>query len=443
MTSPPRDTHARLTERVTRARLELELRRSLRPLGVIAVGLLVGGLAWGYIVAHVAKVGRSHEVRFTVADATAVVAGRHEVKFKGVPAGLITKVAMVGGKPVLTAKIYDRYGPIYNDARAALRPNTALQDMYLDITNRGHAAAGRATAGRPLPESQTDTSVNVADVLAVFDPNTRHHLATLMRDLGAGLVDRGKDLDATFVKALPFIRIVSRLSGQLAERSAQTKRLVHNVATLTGELERRTTAVHALAADGGATLQALGRQAPAVEATIDALPGTLEQLDRSFTALRGVLPPVDQAVAALRPAARRLPAGLAALRRLSAEADPAVRALRPPVTQLVPLSQELRPTAASLQTALTRLRPQVPAIDHATRTVAACKLAIYGFFQWTASVLKLEDARGVAVRGDFSVGVDSASPLGLPDPNVKASKSCAPGRPLGATPGSHGGRSTP
>jgi hypothetical protein len=102
----------------------------------------------------------------------------------------------------------------------------------------------------------------------------------------------------------------------------------------------------------------------------------------------------------------------------------------------VPLSQALRPLAANLQHAIARLQPQIPAIDHVTRSVAGCSVALQGFFQWTPSVTKMWGPTGPGIRGDFAFGADNTTLV--KDPNVQASASCAPGGPTGDQPGPGG-----
>src|SRR4029077_15958802 len=135
----------RRTERINRARLALEAKRALRPAVVVLAGLAIGLACALYIGLHVSRtlLSSTFQVRFAVADASGIVPGLDEVRFRGIPAGSITNVQLIGGQPVGAAQIQDQYAPIYNDAQAQLRPNTALQDMYLDIVSRGTSTAGR------------------------------------------------------------------------------------------------------------------------------------------------------------------------------------------------------------------------------------------------------------------------------------------------------------
>jgi ABC-type transporter Mla subunit MlaD len=429
----------RITDRVNRARLGLEVRRSVRPLLVTAVGVLVAVACALYVVKNVGDsvYASSRTVQFEVSDAAGVIGGnRQDLTVKGIPAGAISKVELKDGRAVVTASLKTEYGVLYRDARATLRPGSALQDMSIDIVDRGTPAAGQVREGHPLPLARTDVSIHAEDVLNAFQPDVRAHLGDVLRNLGAGLGDRGDDLRAAFVQLAPFVRTAGAVTGQLRRQSALTRQLVHETSVLTGELGRRQRALSELVAKGGTTLRTLESGSADLDATLTELPPVLDGIDSAFTAVRGVVPSLDTALTRLRPAAQRLPAGLKAARALADVALPAVRALRAPVKDLVPLSRELRPVAASLHASVGDLRPQVPALDYVTKSVAGCSVALQGFFQWTPSVLKFDDASGPAVRGDFAFGLDNTSVI--KDPQSSASPSCAPGRPVGSAPGSGG-----
>ena len=148
------DARSRMSDRMSRERLKIELKRAVRPAIAVGIGGAVALACAIYIGVHVSKtlLASTYEVRFAVDDATGVVEGKNDVRYKGIPAGTITKVEMAGAQPVLTVRIQEEYGRIYRDARAALRPNTALQDMYLDVARPRHA--GPRASPRPTTRSR-------------------------------------------------------------------------------------------------------------------------------------------------------------------------------------------------------------------------------------------------------------------------------------------------
>ncbi len=427
------DVRNRLTERISRARLKLEVKRSVRSTLVLALGIGVGIFGAVYILSHIAsaRIAGAQEVDFAVDSARAVNPGLDEVRFKGIPAGRITGSKLEHGHAVITVQVKNQYGPIYRNARASLRPNSALEDMYLDITNAGTPAAGEASTDKPVPASQTRTAVNIDDVLAVFHSDTRAKLRSIMDNLGNGLHDRGAQLRTAFADAVPLLQVAGRLSHQLASRRQMTQRLVHNTGILTHALADRNTELHTLLREGSQTVKTLQAGSGDLDATLRALPPTLSAIDSSFAATRSVLGSVDTAVKRLYPIADQLPGSLAAVRRLSSSAQPAVRALQNPVRRLVPLANTLVPLSQSLRSAVSRLRPQTDTVNETTKDLANCKIGVQGFFQWDASLTKFADNRGIIPRGNLVAGPQT---LGLANADERAPKGCTPGGPIGGRP---------
>lgn len=425
-----------ISHRPSRARIELELRRSLRPLGTVMLGLVVALAGLVYIASNIPGHGgltSAQQVTFTVADASGVVPGRDEVRVSGIPAGTITGVKLERGHAVLTADVDKKYAPIFRDARAQLRPNTPLQDMYLDIVDRGTPASGRARAAQPLPEAQTSSSVSIADVLQLFDADTRARLHTLLAEFGAGVDGEGRSVRNAFAALAPLLQATRRLTVQVAARKSMTRRLIDNTATLTEELGNRQTQLRRLISGAGSTLTALQDGSHGLDETLRQMPLMLVELARASTALDGTLPDVDTAVGRLQPVADRLGASLSSIRRLSDTARPALDALRPAVTRVEPLVRELRPASADLAAAVNALQPQAGAIDHVTTTLGKCTFVLQRFFQWTQSVFATGDSRGVAPRGDAAVSLDSTG-LAIDGATKKYPSNCGGGTTLGGAP---------
>jgi ABC-type transporter Mla subunit MlaD len=427
------------TERLNRARITLELKRSLRSGIVVALSLIAGA----YIALRIAddigsNVGvATQSVSFLVDNANDVVAQSDEVRFLGIPAGRISSVKMTARGPLITASFDSQYGHIYRNARAVIRPNTALEDMYLDIVYPGTKPAGLAGTASPLPADQTDTSVNLDDVLDVFGADTRASLRTMLDNLGNGLSDRGASLREGFVDAVPFIEVAGRLSAQLAERAPMVRQLVHNAAVLTDDLGQNQASLRQLISSGSATLTTLEDGSQNLNATLSDLPPTLTDLKSSLSSVSGVVGTVDTAIKSLYPVADDLPTSLAAVRRLSQSASPAVQALQTPVQRLVPLAQQLVPLSANVSTTVSRLLPQVPALSKLIADLAGCRTGVQGFFEWNPSLAKYGDERGQSPRGNVAFGAQSSGVL--TDPFEQAEPACTAGTPVGgsvATPAS-------
>lgn len=429
-----KDARQHLSEHVSRDRLVLEARRSVRPLTVILIGTAVALLLGAWVLSNVSRTALSstRELKFAVADATSVVAGRHEVRFKGIPAGSITDVDTDGRQAVITVKVQKKWGPIYRDAKATVRPVTPLEDMYLDIVSRGSKAAGEARADTPIEPSQTATSVDIADVLNTFGADVRERLRSMLNNLGGGLADGGRNLQASFAATVPLVETAGQVTHELAIRARSTRRLVHDTAVLTRELGSRDQQLRRLVTAGGDTFETLQQGRQDLDATLRALPPTLVSLDGSLQAVDGVLPAVNDAATKLEVTARELPDALDGIRDLSRNATPALQALRPAVRRLRPLSAALAPSAKDLDGALGTLRPQVPTFNNLVKDLASCERGVSDFFQLDPAFATLNDSRGPIMRADLTQGLGVAGQVS--DPRYYFSKSCVGGTTLGARP---------
>jgi virulence factor Mce-like protein len=421
------------TDKINRARITLEAKRAVRSGIVVVIALVIGAIIALHIASNIGvTIGASSQtVAFRVNSATDVVAQSDEVRYLGIPVGRVGSVKMVGSEPVITASFQTKYGHIYRNAQAVVRPNTALEDMYVDIVNPGTKSAGLATASHPLAASQTDTSVNLDDVLDTFNTDARGSLRTLLDNLGNGLADRGASLKEGFVDAVPFIQVAGRLSQQLADRAPMVKQLVHNTGLLTAYLGENQTSLRQLISSGSATLSTIEDHAGALNDTLAALPATLTDLHSSLAAVSGVVGPVDTAVKSLYPVADQLPTALTAVKRLSASATPAVASLQTPVRKLVPLVRYLVPLSSNLATTVSRLLPQIAVFNKTSNDLAECSTGVQGFFEWNPSLAKYGDERGQSPRGNVAAGAQSSGVL--TDPFETREVNCDGGTAIGGT----------
>lgn len=414
-------------------RLQLELRRSLKPLALFAFLIACGIVSAGVIFKNQTfqkPWEHYYEVRARFDDAKGVVAGSQQVRMAGVKIGVIKAVDLDHGQPVLTLSIQSKYGRLYRDARLRLRPSTPLDDLYVDV-RRGSPSAGVLTSADVLPGDRTQTPVDISRVMNTFDPDTRQRLGVLLDNLGTGLADRGASLRAAFVQAVPFLTMAKRTTGVVSRRQAVTRRLIANLADLTATLAHHNDDIAALIRHGDGALGELAGHDRKLAATIQELPGTLTAMRGAFASLRAAEAQLDPALRSLDPVAADLRSGLQALGRFGHDAQPALAALRSPVRRLTPLARELAPTARSLRRALVPLTPEASHLDQMTALLPPCLKQLSSFFSNTISFMKLQDTGGVIPRAEATFSADSLTPLlgdaGKPEPSYRAEPTCTPG----------------
>lgn len=425
------ELRGRMSDRLTRDRVRLEVSRAAKPFAVVLVAILlgIGALALLLVRLNVTLPWQDrYDVRVVVDDAKGVVAGSDEVRISGVVVGRITEVRTAGRRAVLTARIEPRYGPLYRDARLRLRPKTPLEDMYLNVEDRGTPASGRVASGGELTVDRTRVPVQIASVLDVFNADVRPRVAQAIDQLAGGIGGHGDDLRTTLAELAPFLRAAGLLTHETAVRRRQTARLIHNFGLLNAELARRGDQLTGLVGHASGVLGAVARADRPLGQLIDELPPALQQLPRSFAVLRAASDDLDGALIALRPAAQALPGGLRAARALGPDLRAGAAALRHPLPPLARLARTLPKLSADLQAGVRTLRPQAPRADRVTAAVVPCELAVQKFFNWTISVGKLYGVRGAVLRGDPIVQGASAGGA-TPDTGLTSEPDCAAGGP--------------
>lgn len=416
-------------------RLRTSLRRSARGTAITAIAVALAIIASAVLLSHenVDIPGQARQtIDVAVTDAQGVIAGRAEVRWAGVVVGRVTGVRLREGRPVLTASIDSAKaggGKVYRDATLRLRPQTALQDIYLDVERRGTPRAGLLAGGHILAAARTRTPVDVSDVLNVFSEDVRSRLSQAIDDLGQGLDDNGAQLRSAFATFVPLLAAQRRLTDLLARRRTVVRHLVTDSRGLFDELGRRDRQVTRLIKAGAATLSTTGARSRDIQATLQGLPPTLSQLRTSLAELDTTVDAIRPALRDLLPAARALPGGLRALRGFAEPAGPALTALRASFAALRPLARGLVPTASNLDSAFTRFAPQAPRVDRITRTLIPCPRAVGKFFAWNLDMLKFGNAENLSASPRGEVTPTSGSQGAVKGYNLVRSIGCADGRP--------------
>jgi phospholipid/cholesterol/gamma-HCH transport system substrate-binding protein len=416
-----------------RERIGLEIRRAAKPFAVLVAFLAASFAAWSVIIGNIGLSwpwSNSYETRVALDDASGVVPQGQAVRLAGIEVGLITGLEVEDGQAIATIRLGEEHGPLYKDARLRLRPETPLDDIYLDVEKRGTPAAGELGKDDVLPAGRTQVAVDIGRVLNVFSADTRTRVEQAVDEYGRGLGDGGDDFRNALVQLAPFLEAAKRLTHESAIRRRQTARVIHNLRLMTEELAKRQWDLRVLVRGGAGALGELGRAESSVQETLVELPPTLRRLQTSFATLRATADELDPAFDALQPVARELPSGLEGLRRLGVRAAPSLHALRRPLPSLRALVHELRPTAGGLNESFSELLPVPGRLDRFTALTPPCFPALAKFFHNTNSLGKFADRNSVILRGQAVLGLNSLGGQ-VDDPNQNAAPSCVPGGPSG------------
>jgi phospholipid/cholesterol/gamma-HCH transport system substrate-binding protein len=317
-----------------------------------AVSTVILGKQRLHLPAWVPVIGADFfELSAEMSTAQAVTPGQGQtVNIAGVAVGEIASVKLRDGKAIIGMKIRPKYDRIYKDASILLRPKTGLKDMVAELTP-GTPGAGRLQEGGVIPISQTLPDVNLDEILASLDTDTRDYLLLLLNDgaQGLGSQAKGRELAAAIRRLEPTAKYAREINEGLAERRANLKRVVHNFSLLTDELGKRDTQLANFVQNSNAVFSTLADQDGSLQQILRKLPGTLETTQTTLGKVETLADELGPTLQALRPGARALAPSLRKTRPFLRESTPVIRdEIRPFTRAALPTVRELRPAMRDL-----------------------------------------------------------------------------------------------
>jgi phospholipid/cholesterol/gamma-HCH transport system substrate-binding protein len=244
-------------------------------------------------------------------------------------------------------------GTVHRDASALLRPRTPLKDMFVEL-DPGSARAPQAPDGFTIPRSRTAPDVNLDQINAMLDRDTRDYLQMLISGAARGLQGRSADLRDVMKRFEPTFRDVHRVSGAVAVEHRALRRLVTSLDLVSETLDRNRTDLSRLVSSSSAVFRAFASEDRNITAGVARLPGALRQTADTLQRVRtyaGVLRPAAQR---LLPVVREVPASNAALRPFAREAAPVLR------DELRPFAREAQPFIHRLGVPVARFANAAP-----------------------------------------------------------------------------------
>src|SRR5207248_3973135 len=115
----------------------------------------------------------AYEVHVHFPEAT-TLAEQADVRMAGVTIGKVRKKELDKGasRTNVTLDIEPKYAPIPADTRAILRQKTLLGETYVELTP-GARSSKKLKDGAILPNAQVEPTVELDEILRIFNPSTR------------------------------------------------------------------------------------------------------------------------------------------------------------------------------------------------------------------------------------------------------------------------------
>jgi phospholipid/cholesterol/gamma-HCH transport system substrate-binding protein len=309
------------------------------------------------------------------------------VRVSGVRVGDITKVRLENGQAIITMDLDREYkGLVRENWTGLLRPKTGLKDMFIELMP-GKGTAPVAREGWRMPLANTLPDVNPDEFLSALDSDTRDYLKLLLNGARGGLQGRASDLEQVLKRFEPTYRDIAAVSGEVAKRREDLRRLVHALDDLNTELGNADDDLAELVGAAARTFDAFAREHDNVAATVHELPSTLR-------VTTDALGRVERMARVLGPAADTIRRPVRALRRANAATLPFAR-------EAVPLLRDdIRPFVREARPFLRALRPATHDLVEADPDLNGTVRALNGLFNLLAYNAKGREGPDVAGRDE-------------------------------------------
>ena len=395
------------------------IRKHLRDFIAIVALVLIAAFVGGYVLAHqrlnlpgwVPIFGRDFfTLKGEFQTAQAVTPGQGQtVDIAGVQVGQISNVDLVGGRAIVTMQLKKQYDRVYPNAHMLLRPKTGLKDMIVEL-DPGSSVKGSEPVrnGFTVPVANTQPDVNLDEILAVLDTDTRTYLQLLLHGAAQGLTGQGGTLGQVIRRFEPTARDTAKLTSLLQQRQANIKRSITNFGKFAQALAASDQQLGTFVDSGNAALQHFANQDASLQQTIRLLPAALSATNKALAQTKAFADQAGPALAALEPTARNLAPAQRASRPFFRETTPIIQNhIRPFTRAVTPVVRDsLRPAAANLAAATPDFEKAFGVLDAFLNGLAynpPGKQEGYLFYlAWlnhiTNSVLSSQDAQGAIRR---------------------------------------------
>ena len=399
--------------------MKTAIRKHMRDFVAILVLVAIAGFTGFYVLAKqrtklpewVPLAGKDVFVlRGEFSTAQAITPGQGQtVNIAGVMVGEISRVELVDGRAVVTMELEREYEDrVYPDATMLLRPKTGLKDMVVELEPGTPAGGEPVEDGYMVPVSNTLPDVNLDEILAVLDRDTRTYLQLLLNGAATGLEGQGGTLAQVWRRFAPTARDGAKLTSLLRERQRNIRRSIHNFGVFTQALAASDDQLARFVGDSNDVFARFAAQDENLQRTIALLPAALRDTNAALANVKAFADESGPALQALRPGARALGPSLVQVRPFLRDTTPIIRdQLRPFTRVATPVVKTLRPAAAKFADATPNFTTSFEVLNAFLNGLAynppGEREGYLFYLAWlnhvTNSIFSTQDAEGAIRRG--------------------------------------------
>ena len=275
-----------------------------------------------------------YELKVDFPEAT-TLAEAADVRLSGVTVGKVQRKSLDkgGNRTHVILAIDPKFAPLPNDTRAILRQKTLLGETFVELTP-GHPSTGKLKDGATLPDGQVEPTVELDEILRVFDPKTKQAFRDWVQESARQISGTAaQDLNDALGNLAAFAQDGSTLFQILDQQSVAVHDLIRNTGQVFAALNERQNALHDLVVNSDATFGATSQEQAALAQVFQIFPTFLDQ--SRLTVQR--------------------------LQRFAANTHPLVNAFKPAATDLGPTIRNLGALAPDLRSFFIHLKPVIRA----------------------------------------------------------------------------------
>ncbi len=369
--------------------------RSARPIGLIVGALVAVGVVVGLVVG-LSGSGGGHDVYVTVPEATGVLSGQ-KVRSAGAPVGSVSSIEPVHGGHAARLKLHidDDAWPLTKGTTMDLRWSGTIDEYnrYIEL-KRGPAGSSMVSDGGSFPARAFHVPVEYGQLLKIFTPQVRAHLAAMLDNGGAALHAAKPSLGRAVHVAPPALDQADRVLRDVNANDRALTTLVRSTGQVVNAVDSARPDLGSLVQGAGTTMDALASRAQSLQATLREAPGT-------FRHTRSTLAHASHTLTAVQALAHHLSPGVAQLRAIEHPLDHllgTVVDVGPDARKTLSVAARFGPDVTHLLHRVTKLSPQIGSIGHQANVALNC------IRPYTPDVEALGSDWGSAVSGSDAAG---------------------------------------
>lgn len=307
-------------------------RRGLKPLtvGLILIGLSIIGVFFAFTKKNPL---REHYEISAVVQTSNLLAKGSVVRIAGVDVGKITRVERYkdSANAKITMKIDPAGRPVRKDATLKIRPRLFLEGNFFVELRPGEPNSPELANGDTLPLSATSVPVQMDQFFSALRADSRQALRETIDGLGDGFGSKptaaedasqdpavagltaGQALNRTLETSAQSLRGGAVVAGAMqGQNRGDLSRLFKGLGDVTSELAASDPDLLELIRNFNGTMEGLGRNPDALQASIEKLGLTAQTGRTAFTAFNQAIPPLRGATRDLTRAMEVTPAAVKA-----------------------------------------------------------------------------------------------------------------------------------